>query len=145
MNTELAARRWVALSIVLGCALLATIHTPTRAREARVVEEPSRSLPSAQCRARGTDARLLAHALERSAISDWQRAPFSSVAAQRAEHKMSEAQACYRAAGDRAREAHAATLGRRYRAQHVRRPARAQARNQGWLHHLALAARELQP
>ncbi|HEY6880983.1 MAG TPA: hypothetical protein VI299_23320 [Polyangiales bacterium] len=140
MSAAHAWRRLIALAIVVGCALLAFIDAPTHAREARAVASPAHTAPSARCRARGTEARLLALSLERSAILDRQRAPFSGVAAQRAEQKMSEAEACYRVAGDRAREARAATLRRRYRPPHPPRPAR--ERDEGWLRRIALAARD---
>jgi hypothetical protein len=117
--------RWlVACSIVVACAAAGLRHARTHAEAldaAPPAEEVSPLLPfEARCKVHGEQARLHASALEKLAVARWQRVPFAVGEAPRATQLIAEAEACYRAAGERAREARAATLHRRYRAATLR-------------------------
>ncbi len=113
-------RLLVALSIVLA-AIAAALHwLPPRAHDEA---EPMPQTFAARCALRGTEAGTHARALEQRARLHGQRAPFELDEGQRATELFAEAEACYRAAGDRSGTQRSASERRRHQAELAQRDA----------------------
>jgi hypothetical protein len=114
-------RVMIVLSLVLASVAAALHQTPRRARA--FVPAPRVPAVAARCALRGVQARDHARALEHRSTLRWQRAPFEASEATRASQLIAEAEACYRAAGDRGGAQRAASRHRRYAAEVSRRDA----------------------